>query len=92
MRVCCSASLSDELVRLTSACQRDAAAVARSVQLESALSASTRRLEAALQIIGEKEDELEDLRADLAQAKQMFKTQIQQLADELTASKRNNGN
>jgi predicted nucleic acid-binding Zn-ribbon protein len=86
-----SASLSDELVRVTSLSQSHSAALARIPTLESQLTAATRRLDAALQVIGEKEDELEELRGDMSSAKQSFKEQIQQLADELLQLKRQNG-
>ena len=79
-----SASLSDELVRLTSAVNRDAALLARLPELEAQLCAMSRRHDAALQVIGEKEEELQELRADWMEAKQMFGMQIQQLCDQIT--------
>ena len=89
--VCCvlpPASLSNELVRLTSALHRDAAAVARLPQLEAQLASMSRRHDAAMQVIGEKEEELQECRQDLQEAKDMFKEQIQSLCGQIETLKK----
>ena len=82
------ASIADELVLLTSQLNAASLNMARIPQLESQLAAMTRRHDAACLIIGEKEEELEDLRGDLAQAKQMFQTQITQLCTQIEEMKK----
>ena len=53
--------------------------LSRLPQLESQLLAMTRRHDAACLIIGEKEEELEDLRQDVQSVKSMFQGQIDTL-------------
>lgn len=87
--LCCgSASLSNELVRLTSSLHRDAAALSRLPQLEAQLAAVSRRHDAAMQVIGEKEEELQECRQDLQEAKDMFKEQIQALCGQIETLKK----
>lgn len=56
-------------------------------QLESQLLSTTRRHDAACLIIGEKEDELEELRGETQQIKRMFQTQIDELCTKLAELK-----
>ena len=55
--------------------------------LEAQLKTITLRHAAAEQLIGEKEDELEDLRTDLQHVKQMFRQQVGDLLDEIAKLK-----
>jgi prefoldin subunit 5 len=70
---------------------RDAALVARVPQLEAQLAAIERRHDAAIQIISDKEEELDELRNDMQQAKEMFRGQIVDLCEQIQTLKRANG-
>jgi hypothetical protein len=63
-------------------CNRESAS-RRVPQLENQLKTTSMRLDAAEQLIGEKEEELADLRQDLGHVKEMFRRQISDLLDEI---------
>ncbi|XP_068652635.1 golgin candidate 5-like [Aristolochia californica] len=76
-------SLAEELVKITAECEklRAEAGVLPSIQAE--LEALRRRHTAALELMGERDEELEELRADIVDMKEMYREQVDLLVDKL---------
>ncbi|XP_068647129.1 golgin candidate 5-like [Aristolochia californica] len=76
-------SLAEELVKMTAECEklRTEAAVLPSIQAE--LEALRRRHTAALELMGERDEELEELRADIVDMKEMYREQVDLLVNKL---------
>jgi len=78
-----SAELSEQVISL----QRDLAASAVTKQrlqtVEQQLQSMSIRYDAALQLIGEKEDELQELHTDVQHIKEMFRAQIEALIGQI---------
>ncbi|XP_024519580.1 golgin candidate 5 [Selaginella moellendorffii] len=77
------AALAEELVRSTSECEklRSEASTLRGLRAE--LEALRRRHASALELMGERDEQVEELRADLADVKQMYREQIDMLVSQM---------
>jgi CII-binding regulator of phage lambda lysogenization HflD len=80
-----AASLSEELVHLTSQLNSASTSAARLAAVDSALTAMTRRHDAACLIIAELNEEIEEIKEDAQQAKEVFKEQLTLIAAQTTA-------
>ncbi|XP_076921402.1 golgin candidate 5-like [Bidens hawaiensis] len=76
-------SLSEELVKMTKECKklRSEAALLPSIKAE--LEALRFRHTAALELMGERDEELEELRADIVDLKEMYREQVDMLVDKV---------
>ncbi|KAK4780336.1 hypothetical protein SAY87_016442 [Trapa incisa] len=76
-------SLAEELVKLTAQCEklRSEASVVPSIRAE--LEALRRRHSAALELMGERDEELEELRADIDDLKEMYREQVSLLVNQI---------
>jgi chromosome segregation ATPase len=72
-------SLSDELVLLTSQLNAASIGLARLPPLEAQLASLTQRYDAAVLLLGEKEETIDDLQQDVAEMKSVFQSQVEQL-------------
>lgn len=76
-------SLSDQLVEMKTASRRFSIESKKIPELESKILELTVRHEAALEVIGQKEEEVSELRADLQDVKDMFRLQVSELVDQI---------
>lgn len=76
-------SLAEELVKMTNECEKLRIGVAALPGLRAELEALRRRHASALELMGERDEELEELRADLADVKQMYREQIDMLVSQI---------
>ncbi|KAL9264236.1 Golgin putative 5-like protein [Drosera capensis] len=76
-------SLAEELVKMTEQCEklRIEAAVLPSIKAE--LEALRRRHTAALELMGERDEELEELRNDIVDLKEMYREQVNMLVNKI---------
>ncbi|XP_048328426.2 golgin candidate 5 isoform X2 [Ziziphus jujuba] len=76
-------SLAEELVKMTEQCEklRTEAAVLPGIRAE--LEALRRRHSAALELMGERDEELEELRADIVDLKEMYREQVNLLVNKI---------
>ncbi|KAG9141499.1 hypothetical protein Leryth_001929 [Lithospermum erythrorhizon] len=76
-------SLAEELVKMTAQCEklRTEAAMLPSIRAE--LEALRRRHSAALELMGERDEELEELRADIVDLKEMYREQVNLLVNKI---------
>ncbi|GFS44419.1 golgin Putative 5 [Actinidia rufa] len=76
-------SLAEELVKMTAQCEklREEASVLPGIQAE--LDALRRRHSAALELMGERDEELEELRADIVDLKEMYREQVNLLVNKI---------
>ncbi|XAR67703.1 hypothetical protein NMG60_11002578 [Bertholletia excelsa] len=76
-------SLAEELVKMTAECEklRTEAAVIPGIKAE--LEALRRRHSAALELMGERDEELEELRADIVDLKEMYREQVNLLVNKI---------
>ncbi|KAF9614369.1 hypothetical protein IFM89_018244 [Coptis chinensis] len=76
-------SLAEELVKMTAQCEtlRVEAAVLPGMRAE--LEALRRRHSAALELMGERDEELEELRADIVDLKEMYREQVNLLVNKI---------
>lgn len=82
------ANLQDELVKLTNSNELLKKEVSKLQQTQVQLADLTKRYETALVLIGEKEEQVEELKADIQDLKQTYKSQINALADQLEKLKK----
>ncbi|XP_058112212.1 golgin candidate 5 [Magnolia sinica] len=76
-------SLSEELVKMTAECEKLRAEVAMLPGLRAELEALRRRHTAALELMGERDEELEELRADIIDLKEMYREQVDLLVNKI---------
>ncbi|XP_042417236.1 golgin candidate 5-like isoform X2 [Zingiber officinale] len=74
-------SLAEELVKMTEQCEKLRAEAATLPGLRAELEALRRRHSAALELMGERDEELEELRADIIDLKEMYREQVDLLVD-----------
>ncbi|KAL6996461.1 Golgin candidate 5 [Sarracenia purpurea var. burkii] len=76
-------SLAEELVKMTAQCEklRTEASVLPGIRAE--LEALRRRHSAALELMGERDEELEELRADIVDLKEMYREQVNLLVNKI---------
>ncbi|CAI9267511.1 unnamed protein product [Lactuca saligna] len=79
-------SLAEELVKLTEECEKLRSEVSVLPGLKAELEALRRRHSAALELMGERDEELEELRADIVDLKEMYREQVNMLVNKIAAS------
>ncbi|KZV58192.1 golgin candidate 5 [Dorcoceras hygrometricum] len=79
-------SLAEELVKMTAQCEKLQAESAALPGIRAELEALRRRHSAALELMGERDEELEELRADIADVKEMYREQVNLLVNKLKKS------
>ncbi|KAF9170951.1 hypothetical protein BGX21_000056 [Mortierella sp. AD011] len=82
--------LSDELVRVTVELEELQTQTSRAPNLEQELTLLQERHKAALEMLGERTEEVQELKADLADVKEAFRDQIGELLSQLDQSRRAN--
>ncbi|ERM98626.1 hypothetical protein AMTR_s00109p00089980 [Amborella trichopoda] len=75
-------SLAEELVKMTAQCEKLHTEVAVLPGLRAELEALRRRHSSALELMGERDEELEELRADIFDLKEMYREQIDMLVNQ----------
>jgi len=76
-------SLAEELVKMTNESEKLRIEVATLPGLKAELEALRRRHTSALELMGERDEELEELRADIADVKQMYREQVDMLVSQI---------
>ncbi|XP_077219285.1 golgin Putative 5 [Tasmannia lanceolata] len=76
-------SLAEELVKMTEQCEKFRAEAAMLPGLRAELEALRRRHSSALELMGERDEELEELRADIIDLKEMYREQIDLLVNKI---------
>ncbi|XP_010538029.1 PREDICTED: golgin candidate 5 [Tarenaya hassleriana] len=76
-------SLAEELVKMTAECEKLRAEAATLPSIRAELEALRRRHSAALELMGERDEELEELRADIADLKEMYREQVNLLVNKI---------
>ncbi|XP_052885079.1 golgin candidate 5 isoform X2 [Gossypium arboreum] len=76
-------SLSEELVKMTAQCEKLKAEAATLPGIRTELEALRQRHSAALELMGERDEELEELRADIVDLKEMYREQVNLLVNKL---------
>ncbi|GFQ07281.1 golgin candidate 5 [Phtheirospermum japonicum] len=76
-------SLAEELVKMTAECEKLRAEAATLPGIRSELEALRRRHSAALELMGERDEELEELRADIVDLKEMYREQVNMLVNKI---------
>ncbi|KAK7261807.1 hypothetical protein RIF29_28127 [Crotalaria pallida] len=76
-------SLAEELVQMTEQCEKLRAEATLLPGLRSELEALRRRHSAALELMGERDEELEELRADIVDLKEMYREQVNLLVNKI---------
>ncbi|KAI3463325.1 hypothetical protein Pfo_019988 [Paulownia fortunei] len=76
-------SLAEELVKLTAECEKLRAEAATLPGIRAELEALRRRHSAALELMGERDEELEELRADIVDLKEMYREQVNLLVNKI---------
>ncbi|KAJ0834041.1 putative TATA element modulatory factor 1, TATA binding protein [Helianthus annuus] len=76
-------SLSEELVKMTKECKKLRSEAALLPGIKAELEALRFRHTAALELMGERDEELEELRADIADLKEMYREQVNMLVDKI---------
>nr|KAJ0212156.1 hypothetical protein LSAT_V11C400197800 [Lactuca sativa] len=74
-------SLSEELVKMTKECEKLRSEVALLPSIKAELEALRIRHSAALELMGERDEELEELRADIVDVKEMYREQVNMLVN-----------
>ncbi|PPD81739.1 hypothetical protein GOBAR_DD21324 [Gossypium barbadense] len=74
-------SLAEELVKMTEQCEKLKAEAATLPGIRVELEALRRRHTAALELMGERDEELEELRADIVDLKEMYREQVNLLVN-----------
>ncbi|PNY00456.1 golgin candidate 5-like protein, partial [Trifolium pratense] len=85
-------SLAEELVKLTAQCEKLRGEAAVLPGLRSELEALRRRHSAALELMGERDEELEELRADIVDLKEMYREQVNLLVNKIQIMSSSMGN
>ncbi|XP_015933438.2 golgin candidate 5-like [Arachis duranensis] len=86
------ASLAEELVKMTEQCEKLRGEAAVLPGLRSELEALRRRHSAALELMGERDEELEELRADIVDLKEMYREQVNLLVNQIQRMNPSMGN
>ncbi|XP_044496538.1 golgin candidate 5-like isoform X2 [Mangifera indica] len=76
-------SLAEELVKMTGQCEKLRAEAAMLPGIRAELDALRRRHAAALELMGERDEELEELRADIVDLKEMYREQVNLLVNKI---------
>ncbi|MED6146750.1 Golgin candidate 5 [Stylosanthes scabra] len=76
-------SLSEELVQMTEQCEKLRAEASCLPGVRAELDALRRRHSAALELMGERDEELEELRADIVDLKEMYREQVNLLVSKI---------
>ncbi|XP_038713716.1 golgin candidate 5 [Tripterygium wilfordii] len=76
-------SLAEELVKLTAQCEKLQAEATMLPGIRAELEALRRRHSAALELMGERDEELEELRADIVDLKEMYREQVNMLVNQI---------
>ncbi|XVF26777.1 hypothetical protein REPUB_Repub14bG0047800 [Reevesia pubescens] len=76
-------SLAEELVKLTAQCEKLKAEAAMLPGIRAELEALRQRHSAALELMGERDEELEELRADIVDLKEMYREQVNLLVNKI---------
>ncbi|KAL2555108.1 Golgin candidate 5 [Forsythia ovata] len=76
-------SLAEELVKMTAQCEKLQAESAMLPGIRAELEALRRRHSAALELMGERDEELEELRADIIDLKEMYREQVNLLVNKI---------
>ncbi|KAK1574827.1 hypothetical protein Q3G72_000258 [Acer saccharum] len=76
-------SLAEELVKMTAQCEKLQAEAATLPGIRAELDALRRRHSAALELMGERDEELEELRADIVDLKEMYREQVNMLVNKI---------
>ncbi|KAH1048049.1 hypothetical protein J1N35_038833 [Gossypium stocksii] len=76
-------SLAEELVKITEQCEKLKAEAATLPGIRAELEALRRRHTAALELMGERDEELEELRADIVDLKEMYREQVNLLVNKV---------
>ncbi|KAH7565247.1 hypothetical protein JRO89_XS09G0172200 [Xanthoceras sorbifolium] len=79
-------SLAEELVKMTAQCEKLQAEAATLPGIRAELDALRRRHSAALELMGERDEELEELRADIVDLKEMYREQVNMLVNKVFPS------
>ncbi|KAH1066468.1 hypothetical protein J1N35_031455 [Gossypium stocksii] len=85
-------SLSEELVKMTAQCEKLKAEAATLPGIRIELEALRRRHSAALELMGERDEELEELRADIVDLKEMYREQVNLLVNKIQRMNSSAGN
>ena len=78
-------ALAEQLVQMTTAVEVGEPAAARLTMVHKEVEELRKRQEYSLELLGERQEAVEELRADLSDVRAMFKDQTQELADQLNA-------
>ncbi|GFP81860.1 golgin candidate 5 [Phtheirospermum japonicum] len=76
-------SLAEELVKMTAQCEKLQTEAATLPGIRAELEALRRRHSAALELMGERDEELEELRADIVDLKEMYREQVNLLVNKV---------
>ncbi|KAK4413858.1 Golgin candidate 5 [Sesamum alatum] len=76
-------SLAEELVKMTAQCEKLRAEATTLPGIRAELEALRRRHSAALELMGERDEELEELRADIVDLKEMYREQVNLLVNKI---------
>ncbi|KAK6914874.1 TATA element modulatory factor 1 DNA binding [Dillenia turbinata] len=76
-------SLAEDLVQMTAQCEKLRAEAAMLPGIRAELDALRRRHSAALELMGERDEELEELRADIVDLKEMYREQVNLLVNKI---------
>ncbi|KAI7986853.1 Golgin candidate 5 [Camellia lanceoleosa] len=76
-------SLAEELVKMTAQCEKLRVEAAMLPGIRAELEALRRRHSAALELMGERDEELEELRADIVDLKEMYREQVNMLVNKI---------
>ncbi|PON88412.1 TATA element modulatory factor 1 DNA binding [Trema orientale] len=79
-------SLAEELVQMTEQCEKLRAEAATLPGIRAELESLRRRHSAALELMGERDEELEELRADIIDLKEMYREQVNLLIQIMSSS------
>ncbi|KAI7748649.1 hypothetical protein M8C21_012449, partial [Ambrosia artemisiifolia] len=74
-------SLAEELVKMTAECEKLRSEVSQLPGMKAEMEALRRRHAAALELMGERDEELEELRADIVDLKEMYREQVNTLVN-----------
>ncbi|XP_022714995.1 golgin candidate 5-like isoform X1 [Durio zibethinus] len=85
-------SLAEELVKMTAQCEKLKAEAATLPGIRAELEALRRRHSAALELMGERDEELEELRADIVDLKEMYREQVNLLVNKIQIMSSSVGN
>ncbi|GJV36882.1 golgin candidate 5 [Tanacetum coccineum] len=79
-------SLAEELVKMTAECEKLRSEVSQLPSMKAELDALRQRHSAALELMGERDEELEELRADIVDLKEMYREQVNILVNKIQVS------